>query len=59
MLIAPIRILGVMTRPIRKLLVIAVFVVAFLALVLAVTVAKPFETLAATVLGGTYGVSAA
>ncbi|TVY92545.1 hypothetical protein LAWI1_G001533 [Lachnellula willkommii] len=48
MLIAPIWILEVMTRPVRKLIVITVFIVAFLAMVSAVTVAKPFETLAAT-----------
>ncbi|TVY33883.1 hypothetical protein LOCC1_G008063, partial [Lachnellula occidentalis] len=48
MLIAPIWILEVMTRPIRKLVVITVFIVAFLAMLSAVTMAKPFETLAAT-----------
>jgi hypothetical protein len=48
MLIAPIWILEVMTKPIRKLVVITVFIVVFLAMLSSVTVAKPFETLAAT-----------
>ncbi|TVY31443.1 hypothetical protein LSUB1_G008906 [Lachnellula subtilissima] len=47
MLIAPIWILEVMTKPTRKLVVITVSIVAFLVMLSAVTVAKPFETLAA------------
>ena len=48
MLIVPIWILEVITQPIRKLVVITVFIVVFLAMLSSVTVAKPFETLAAT-----------
>ncbi|TVY82180.1 hypothetical protein LSUE1_G002455 [Lachnellula suecica] len=48
MLITPIWILEVMVNPTRKLAVITVFIVAFLAMLSSVTVAKPFETLAAT-----------
>ncbi len=48
MLIAPMWILEVINKSIQKLAVITVFIIVFLAMISSVTVAKPFETLAAT-----------
>jgi small-conductance mechanosensitive channel len=48
MLIAPLWILNYVTRFIARLVIITAFVVVFLCLIQSVTIAKPFETLAAT-----------